>query len=281
MKWCIVPEKRAETIAAAEKNASKGGGRTSSAPGSPAGAPVIGGGFPIANQAPLPMPNGSPVSFQPPQQSQGPPLSSFPPSQTQQPPGTPTPTQGPAAQLPIYGPTQAPSFPALSEQTSPLRARSSARLPSGLDSSPVFNSQSWNSGDYPANTPAPRAHNLTTLQPNTDRLPTSYMVESSPAPFWRFPGPTGSTPIRPLPESSPVKANGAAAMMGSFPSSSPPPPTNGVGAVGTESPTRKAGTSSRPVSSSKPPLLAALPATQPVKGESKLEEEEGAIDLFK
>ena len=197
MKWCIVPEKRAETIAAADKNASKGGGRTSSAPGSPAGAPVIGGGFPMASQAAGPMPNGSPASSYQQAQQQGPPLSSFPTAPThqqqQQQPGTPTPFQGPSAQLPIYAPTQgSSSFPALSEQTSPLRARSSARLlPSGLESSPVLNSQPWQSGggsDYPTNTntPAPRAHNFTTLQPNTDRLPTSYMVESSPAPFWRF-----------------------------------------------------------------------------------------------
>ena len=302
MKWCIVPEKRAETIAAAEKNASKGGGRTSSAPGSPAGASVMGGAFPSFGQAPPPMPNGSPIKFQQPhqpqpqqqqpppplppqapqasQEQQGPVISSFPSSQAQQPPGTPTPPQGQGTQLPIYAPTQGPNFPELSEQTSPHGERSSARLPLGLDSSPTLNSRGWNSGDYPDNTPAPRAHNLNHLQPNTAHLPSKFIggIESSPAPFFRYTGDNGSTPARPWHESSPAKANGAAATIDAFPSSSPPPAANGIGAVGAESPTRKPGTSSRPASSSKLPVAPALPTTQSMNGEFKGEEE---IDLVK
>lgn len=308
MKWSIVHEKRAETIAAAQKNASKGGGRTSSAPGSPAGASMIGGGFSVHGRAPPPLPtqipNGSPIKFQQqqpqlqaqyqpqtnhqqqyrpaqaPQEQQGPTMSNFPSSQPQQPPGTPTPPQIRAAQLPIYAPPHSVKFPEISEQTSPPVERSSARLPPGMDSSPTLNSRGWNSGDYPDNTPAPRAYNLNHLQPNTAHLPSKFIggIESSPAPFFRYTGDSGSTPARPWNESSPAKANGTTMTIDAFPSSSPPPAANGIGAVGGESPTRKPGNSSRPASSSKPPTATSLPTTQSFNGEFKAEEE---IDLVK
>ena len=319
MKWSIVPDKRADAIAAAEKNASKGGGRTSSAPGSPAGASLIGGVFPLHNpEAPLhvpQMPNGSPIRFQQQQQPQyhlssqqqphhrqqqyppaqapneqsGPTMSSFSASQPPQPPGTPTPPSGRGAQLPIYAPPNSAKFPELSGQTSPPAERSSARLPMGMDSSPTLNSRGWNSGDYLDYTPAPRAHNLNHLQPNTAHLPSKFIggIESSPAPFFRYMGDgPGNTPGRPWNESSPAKVNGTAAANDSFPSSSPPPTANGIGAVGAESPTRRPGTSSRPASSSKPPTNtnitttnSALPTAQQIfNGDLKVEEE---IDLVK
>ena len=275
MKWRIKDDKRDETIAAAQKNASKGGGRTSSAPGSPAG-PGMSGGFP---QAP-PMLNGSPIKMQ--QQQPGLPMSSFQPVQKQE-PGTPTPPQDSAPQLPAYAPTQGP-FPTLSDPQSPLHQRTSARLLSGMDSSPVLNSNTYNS-DYPANTPAPRAHNLPIPQANTIRLPSSHMVDSSPAPFWSYPNGYNSTPARQVPASSPVKANGVAAglnsLMGAFQSSSPPPAANGIGA---ESPTRRTAVNSRPASSSKVATVALRPASRELTGndEQRREvEEDGTIDLVK
>lgn len=232
------------------------------------------------------VPNGSPITFQHaqgqpqyqyhqqqhPQQSrlpgaphepQGPAMSSFPSSQAPQPPGTPTPSQGQAAQLPVYAPADSAKFPQLSEQTSPPAERSSTRLPLGMDSSPTLNSRGWNSGDYPDYTPLPRAHNLNHLQPNTAHLPSKFIggIESSPAPFFRYTGDSGSTPARPIwNDSSPAKANGAPAILDPFVSSSPPPATNGIGAVGAESPTRKSG--SRPASSSKlPPAPPSVPVS--------------------
>ena len=45
MKWMLVPEKRQESLEAAKKNVSKAGGRTLSAPGSPAGAQLVSSAF--------------------------------------------------------------------------------------------------------------------------------------------------------------------------------------------------------------------------------------------
>ena len=115
----------------------------------------------------------------------------------------------------------------------------------------MLNSYAYNL-DLTSNvTPAPRAHNLNVLQPTTAKLPTSHMIESSPAPFWKFPDGFGSTPARPpWEDASPQRPagktlNGADSGAGdgnrengeALQSSSPPPAVNG----GLDSPTRKSG----------------------------------------
>lgn len=217
MLWRIVPEQMDITIAAANKNASKGGGRTSSAPGSPAGGAVT-GGF-----APTPAVDGTKPS-----PSQGtPPLSSYPTAQQE----SYTPTRGP--QMPIYAPTQG-SLPVLSDRTPslPSRRRANGHLTT-VNSSPTLTSGHWmNEPTSSMRTPAPRPHNLNVPQPNTARLPTSHMADSSPAPFWRFGDGLGSTPAGAFPEISPLKnGNG---ITEDLPSSSPPPMANGI-----ESPSRR------------------------------------------
>lgn len=216
MKWALDPKHRDTTLAQANKNASKGGGRVSSAPNSPAGGPVSSSGFlPTAPNGQL---KSSPTS-------RTPPLSSYPPTQQE----SFTPTRGP--QMPAYAPTQG-SLPVLSDETSPIpRRRTNGQL-AAADSSPTLTSGAW-AHDAPMRTPAPRPHNLNVPQPNTAKLPTSHMADSSPAPFWRFDA-IGSTPARPWPDLSPMKANGTSGGP-ALPSSSPPPVANGA-----ESPTRKA-----------------------------------------
>ena len=222
MKWAIDPTHREATLAAANKNASRGGGRVSSAPGTPAGGPSSSSGFlPAA-------PNGEGKT---PPRSHTPPLSSYPPAQQE----SWTPTRGPqmpapayTPQMPAYAPTQG-SLPVLSDETSPMPRRRMNGVLTAVDSSPTLTSGAW-VHDAPIRTPAPRPHNLNVPQPNTARLPTSHMPESSPAPFWRF---DNSTPAGPWPEISPMRTNGTGAGP-AYPSSSPPPTANGL-----ESPTRK------------------------------------------
>lgn len=224
MNWHLVPEHREATIILANKNASKGGGRTSSAPGSPG----VAGGF-----APplLPVPNGN-VKASP--ERRTPPLSSYPPTQQD----SYTPSRGPI--MPVYppaayAPTQA-SQPVLSDESSPISRRrtTNGHLAAGVDSSPTLTSGTWLS-DAPMRTPAPRPHNLNVPQPNTIKLPTSHMADSSPAPFWKYAGDgLGSTPARPWADMSPQR-NGSTSIA-PFESSSPPPMANGGG----ESPSKGA-----------------------------------------
>ena len=215
MKWILAPEHRDTTLALAERNVSKGGGRVSSTPGTPAGVAKSGGFLPPPTNDKKP----SPID------RSTPPLSSYPPAQQE----SYTPTRGP--QMPIYGPTQG-GLPVLSDETSPMpRRRTNGHL-TAVDSSPTLTSGAWAHDAPMMRTPAPRPYNLNMPQPNTVKLPTSHLADSSPAPFWRFDN-IGSTPARPWPEISPVKntiGDGTGMQ-----SSSPPPVANGA-----ESPTRKA-----------------------------------------
>lgn len=247
MKWALEPTHREATLAQANKNASKGGGRVSSAPGTPIGGPSSSSGFlPAA-------PNGE-TKLSP--RSRTPPLSSYPPTQLE----SYTPTRGPpmpapsyTPQMPAYAPTQG-TIPVLSDETSPMPRRWTNGQLTALDSSPTLTSGTW-ANDAPMRTPAPRPHNLNVPQPNTAKLPTSHMADSSPAPFWRFDNPN-STPAGKWPDISPIK-NGAAAPI--MPTSSPPPVANGA-----ESPTRK----------SRPPVFAGNQ-----NGGTKGEDEDDGIDI--
>lgn len=251
MKWHLVPEHRDSTIAQANKNASKGGGRTSSAPGSPAGAAVTGGFAPPTLNGNLKNSPGLPSQ-------RTPPLSSYQPAQQE----SFTPSRGP--QIPAYAPTQG-TLPVLSDEQSPLpRHRTNGQLPT-VASSPVLNSYSW-TPDQSANTlstPAPRAHNLNIPQPNTIKLPTSHMAYSSPAPFWHYTEPLGSTPLRPADMSPQRKGNVGEG--GTFQSSSPPPPATGV-----ESPSRRTR-----------PATASFGGGQNGNVSGLGEDEDGGIDLMK
>lgn len=252
MKWLLTPEHREASIAAANKNMSKGGGRTSSAPASPG----IASGF-------APGPNGG-VKVSP--ERRTPPLSSYPPTQQE----SYTPSRGPT--MPpyppaAYAPTQA-SQPVLSDGTSPVSRRrtTNGHLAANVDSSPTLTSGPWLS-DAPLRTPAPRPHNLNVPQPNTVKLPTSHMPDSSPAPFWKYAGDgLGSTPAGRWHDMSPQR-NGSTEVA-PFESSSPPPIANGG-----ESPSRGA----RNISSLHVTQNGNSNTVGPANG--NIEDEEGGVDV--
>ncbi|KAK4693159.1 forkhead protein FKH, partial [Lecanoromycetidae sp. Uapishka_2] len=252
MKWQLALEHRQHAIASANKQAGKGGGRVSSVPGTPTG---LTAGF-----VPPPM-NGNPQSSP---SAPTPPVSSYP--QMYQESLTPTRAPHMPAYAPAYAPTQGP-IPVLSDQTSPMPIRGRNEHFSAVDSSPTLTSGAW-STDAPMRTPAPRPYNLAPPQPNTNKLPTSYMPESSPAPFWKAITAFGSTPAGRFLESSPLR-NGTTGTAPGTQSSSPPVPTNGA-----DSPTRK--------SAAKPPLfdLGSSSQTNGING-TKEDDDDGEIDLSK
>lgn len=172
-----------------------------------------------------------------------PPLSSYPPVAQE----SFTPSRGP--QLAPYGSQQA--LPTFSDDPSPLAARRPpGRTARATGSSPTLTSGAWLQEYHPNSimTPAPRPHNLNLPLPNTVRLPTSHMPDSSPAPFWKWTDQPSSTPARWPGEISPLKGGGGGggggerererrgAVGGAVMQSSSPPPVTAV-ANGLESPT--------------------------------------------
>lgn len=150
------------------------------------------------------------------------------------------------------------NVPVLSDDVSPLPIRRNNLRAGATDSSPVLPSAIF---DGAMLTPAPRQHNLRFPQPATIKPPTSHMIYSSPAPFWKQAGDLllGSTPMRGFPETSPLKASNN----DDYQSSSPPPAATN----GNESPTKGRGGSTYTVST--------------MKGDDLEEENEGEIDLTK
>ncbi|KAL8734633.1 MAG: hypothetical protein Q9181_003117 [Wetmoreana brouardii] len=249
MKWHIVDEKRAEMITAVAKHMKRSNARPSSLPNSPAHTKddVTQGSY--APYAPAQPHQSSEMNgvlkTSPPERS--PPLTAYPTAQESY-----TPSRGPRLAPPVnYDHSHL--LPALSDDPSPLPIRRNNIRAGVTDSSPVLTSGFF---DMPMMTPAPRQHNLNAPLPNTVRLPTSHMPDSSPAPFWKYSGEggLGSTPAR-WPEVSPLKGGV------NLQSSSPPP---GATANGNESPTRGRG----------PQLVRDMGNSN-----GDLDEEEGAIDI--
>lgn len=200
MKWQIVPEHRHEFSNRGPRN-NKGGARGSSAPTSPAAretartfaGPNIQTG--VANQS-----HDAAISTEQLKQSPRsttPPLSSYPVAAKE----AYTPERG--SRNAIYGFSDA----------------------AAAGSPPTLSSSAYYDEGQSLITPAPRRQNPKLAPPSTAHLPSTYMPTSSPAPFWRFADDT-STPARLLPDLSPLKTGGTAAMA-ELQSSSPPPVTSG------------------------------------------------------
>lgn len=218
--WCINPEKREELLAAAQKQLNKLGARRSSAASSPAVKDHFVNHAPSSRQS-IVLGRNSEVKVSPIDLT--PPLASYPPTAQE----SYTPSRGP--HIGSYENRQA--LPVLSENPSPLPHRfPSDRTVAATASSPTLTSGGWMHDNQPMMTPAPRPHNLNLPLPNTAKLPTSHMPDSSPAPFWKYQDQPLSTPAggHVWPELSPLKAGGVG-------SSSPP-----LEAIhGNESPTGK------------------------------------------
>jgi pSer/pThr/pTyr-binding forkhead associated (FHA) protein len=103
-------------------------------------------------------------------------------------------------------------------------------------SPPVLSSSYYDDGPSSMITPVPQRHQPRLPPPSTAQIPSKFMPISSPAQFWKF-ADIGSTPARPVPDMSPLKAGTAASGAGGagggagsvllgdslMPSSSPPP----------------------------------------------------------
>ncbi|KAI4120322.1 MAG: hypothetical protein LQ338_007096 [Usnochroma carphineum] len=229
MKWYIVPDKRAEMIAAVAKHMKKSNARHSSAPNSPS--TLRDGSAQIPYAPPI---HPQPYSSESNAESNGviktspsvrsPPLTAYPTAQESY-----TPSRGPRMTA-LANHDHSHNLPSLSDDPSPLPIRRNNIRAGITDSSPVLTS-----GFYEGSmmTPAPRQHNLNIPLPTTAKLPTSHMPDSSPAPFWKYDTGSilGSTPAR-WPEISPLKA-------GNLQSSSPPPGATNGNTI--ESPTRGRG----------------------------------------
>ncbi|KAI4177198.1 MAG: hypothetical protein LQ343_000681 [Gyalolechia ehrenbergii] len=232
MKWHIVNEKRNEMIAGVAKHMKKSNARHSSVPNSPS---TVRDDFAPNSYAPTApaqpyssesnAESNAVIKTSPPP-GRSPPLTAYPSARESY-----TPSRG--SRLTTFANNDhshglPAGLPALSDDPSPLPIRRNNIKAGVTDSSPILTSGFY---DGPMMTPAPRKHNLNVPLPNTIKLPTSHMPDSSPAPFWKFEV-FGSTPAK-LPEMSPLK-------VGNLQSSSPPPgATNGNN--GMESPTRGRG----------------------------------------
>ncbi|KAI4197381.1 MAG: hypothetical protein LQ348_002172 [Seirophora lacunosa] len=230
MKWHIVPEKRAEMIAGVAKHLKKTNVMRSSAPNSPSASANAHVPIRYAPQAP-PQPyssesnaesNGIVKTSSP---GHSPPLAPYPIARESY-----TPSRG-SRFTALSNHEHSHGLPQLSDDPSPLPIRRN-NLKAGItDSSPVLTSGFMENSMM---TPAPRKYNLNAPLPNTVKLPTSHMPDSSPAPFWKYGSGSllGSTPAK-WPELSPLKAGGT------LQSSSPPPEAMNGNAI--ESPTRGRG----------------------------------------
>ncbi|KAI4256476.1 MAG: hypothetical protein LQ352_002082 [Teloschistes flavicans] len=228
MKWVIASEKRQDMIQAVAKHVKRSYTRQS-LPNSPA---TLRDDFtqgPYATSGPaVHQSSETNEGLQGSPSARSPLLTAYPAAQESY-----TPSRGPRLTgLPNYEPSD--NLPALSDDPSPLPIRRNNLKVGVNDSSPLFPSSYF---DGSIMTPAPRQHNLPGPLPNTIKMPTSHMPDSSPAPFWKYVGEgvPGSTPARGWSDLSPLKNRQGLGL--SLQSSSPPPPASN----GHESPTRGKG----------------------------------------
>ncbi|KAL8995336.1 MAG: hypothetical protein Q9169_004911 [Polycauliona sp. 2 TL-2023] len=251
MKWRLVEGKRQEMMQAVHKHMKKSNARP------PPSSPALLRDETVASQ-PAPTPaqhyssetNGA-IKTSPPQRP-SPNLSPYPIAEESY-----TPTRG-SRNTTLASHDHSQGVPVLSDDVSPLPIRRNNIRAGVTDSSPVLPSAIF---DGAMLTPAPRQHNLHFPQPATIKPPTSHMVYSSPAPFWKQASDLllGSTPVRGFPETSPLKPSNN----DEYQSSSPPPAATN----GNESPTKGRGGSTQTIST--------------LKGDDFEDENEGEIDLTK
>ncbi|KAI9717751.1 MAG: hypothetical protein M1812_004480 [Candelaria pacifica] len=219
MKWRIVPEHREEFLSRATKAIYKAGHRGSSNPNSPL-TKEVSSRMPTGGLArhTIDLESGRDASkptkglmYSP--RSTTPPLSSYPMAKEAY-----TPDRGP--RLPI--PRTEIEMHGLDDR-SPLTGPGSRHnhhyglsQAAAAGSPPTLSSSAYLEDGLPLSTPAPRRRDVRLAPPSTARVPSSYVVMSSPAPFWKFDG--GSTPAQPMADLSPIKSDGP----GPLQSSSPP-----------------------------------------------------------
>ena len=222
MKWAIPDNQRSKLIVEINRQQNKGGKhRSRSTPSSPTVRVQDSASFAQVSQ----VLKSSPTL-------QSPPLSAYPPTAQE----SFTPSRGSRVTSLNSHDAGTHVLPTLSSDDPSLLP---VRRPHGssaenLGSSPTLTSGAWLGYDGNSmRTPVPRPHNLNIPLPNTMAKPSSYMPDSSPAPFWKYTKmAAGSTPGLWPAESSPLKPP-------ILPSSSPPPPA--ANGVGVDSPTKARG----------------------------------------
>ena len=222
MKWAIPDNQRSKLIAEINRQQNKGGKhRSRSTPSSPTVRVQDSASFAQVNEVLKTSPT-----------LRSPPLSAYPPTAQE----SFTPSRGSRVTSLNSHDAGTHGLPHLSSDDPSLLP---VRRPHGssaenLGSSPTLTSGAWLGYDGNSmRTPAPRPHNLNIPLPNTMAKPSSYMPDSSPAPFWKYTKmAAGSTPGLWPAESSPLKPP-------ILPSSSPPPPA--ANGVGVDSPTKVRG----------------------------------------
>ncbi len=202
-------------MASAQKQLIKSGARHPSNPSSPAGRDIPASHAPSSSQPHLT--RGETIIKTSPSR-RTPPLATYPPAARE----SYSPTRGPRNSA--YSNSQV--LPVLTSDPSPLPHRLQNGRVTVMGSSPTLTSGAWMS-ERPQMTPAPRPHNLELPLPNTVKPPTSHMLDSSPAPFWKY----TDQP------STPAGWGGSPFLGVGLQSSSPPP----AGMNENESPTRKRG----------------------------------------
>ncbi|MCJ1475029.1 transcription factor [Lambiella insularis] len=263
--WVITDEKKEQIKADGLKMTSRGGARRSSAPNSPA-----------PKKSPRKTPpktvTGSPsAGFKTFPTDCTPPLTAYPPTAQE----SFTPSRGP--RVSALGHADSHILPQLSDDASPLPNRSYlSRNAAAAGSPPTLSSSAYYNEDHPSAyslfTPAPQRHEPRMVAPSTAKLPSQYLPQSSPAPFWKFNGHLDSTPAR-MPDSSPVKAGGPTLAIPTQ-SSSPPP------AIANGSPTRARGNPVEPTLSG-PNTVLGLGINSGHNGaEDEEDEDDGQLDLM-
>lgn len=203
------------------KLTSRGGARQSSNPNTPAPRRSPKGKTPPTRE----LADAQTLKHSP--SSHSPPLASYPHNNQE----TETPSRPPRTHGLARNDLQ--TLPRLSDNASPLPHRA-PYLSQNAGSPPTLSSTAYYNADgsqyNSLYTPAPQRHVPQINAPSTVKLPSQWLPQSSPAPFWRG---EFSTPAK-LPDTSPAKANGEGPV--EAPQSSSPPP-----AVGAGSPTRVRG----------------------------------------
>ncbi|KAI9884456.1 MAG: hypothetical protein M1823_003753 [Watsoniomyces obsoletus] len=287
MKWQIAPQHREEFTKRASRPSTRGGHRNSSTPNSPAAkeptsgtmAPTSSGGVTGLGLALTDGPPMSSVNAAPANVSSGsvtpPRRGAYPVSATE----AYTPDRGPrlsvAQQLEQAGHQLGDGSP-----LPPSRSRLSLHEPSAFSDdvaghgSPLggMASPAYLNDHRPLITPAPQRQELRLAPPSTAHLPSIYMPNSSPAPFWKYVN-FDSTPARPLPDPSPIKAGGPALPEQHQPSS---PPVVHTTRADLESPSKSGGLEMKAEGGRKR-MLDDLDDDSDSSG--PLEEVRGAIDL--
>ena len=100
------------------------------------------------------------------------------------------------------------------DNDSPRLGRAFGLSTNAVNSPPVLSSSYYDDQPSSMFTPAPQRQQPRLPPPSTAQVPSKFMPMSSPAQFWKF-AELGSTPARPMQDTSPIK--------GEPPSSSPPP----------------------------------------------------------